>query len=135
MTGKVINFGDETGKAAGMKLIGNLFLMALTGGIADALSLGKSLGISADDIGGLFEAWNPGSMISARLKRMKEAKFGTPSWELNMARKDAGLMMDAAKQGGTHLMVVPGVAKEMDSWIEKGHGKEDWMVIGKDAVS
>jgi 3-hydroxyisobutyrate dehydrogenase len=43
--------------------------------------------------------------------------------------------MEAARQGGTTLAVVPAIAKEMDRWIEKGHGKDDWTVIAKDAAS
>ncbi len=135
MTGKVINFGSETGKAAGMKLIGNLFLIAITGGLADGLSLAKAMNISVDDVSSLFEAWNPGTSVGARLKKMTSGEFDKPTWELSMARKDAGLMMQEAKQGGTELMVVPAVAAVMDQWIEKGHGSEDWTVIGKNAIS
>ncbi|MEO6813974.1 MAG: NAD(P)-binding domain-containing protein, partial [Ginsengibacter sp.] len=38
MTGKLINFGAKEGKAAGMKLTGNLFLITLTAGLSDALA-------------------------------------------------------------------------------------------------
>ncbi|MDP4251945.1 MAG: NAD(P)-binding domain-containing protein, partial [Bacteroidota bacterium] len=43
MTGKLINFGAASNTAAGMKLIGNLFLISLTAGLADALTLAKTL--------------------------------------------------------------------------------------------
>ena len=134
MTGKVINFGSEEGKAAGMKLIGNLFLLTLTAGISDTLSLAKGLGISTSDVSALFDSWNPGAMMPARLKRITEGNFKQPSWELNMARKDAGLMIDAAKQGNAKLSVIPVVANEMDRWIEKGHGSDDWTVIATDSI-
>jgi len=132
MTGKLLNFGPEEGKAAGMKLIGNLFLLAFTTGLSDALSLAKSLHISAADVAELFSSWNPGAAIPARLKRLTSGDFSQPSWELNMARKDAGLMMQAAKDGGSHLAVIPAVAAEMDRWIAKGHGTDDWTVIAKE---
>jgi 3-hydroxyisobutyrate dehydrogenase len=135
MTGKVINFGPEEGKAAGMKLIGNLFLLTLTAGISDTLSLAKGLGIPTSDVSALFDSWNPGAMMPARLKRITEGNFKQPSWELNMARKDAGLMIDAAKQGNAKLSVIPVVANEMDRWIEKGHGTDDWTVIATDSIS
>jgi len=51
-----------------------------------------------------------------------------------MARKDAELMMEGAKLGHTPLMAIPAIAEEMDRWIEKGYGHNDWTVIGKDAV-
>jgi len=52
-----------------------------------------------------------------------------------MARKDTQLFMEAARQGGTNLAVIPAIAAEMDRWIAKGHGNDDWTVIAKDAVS
>jgi 3-hydroxyisobutyrate dehydrogenase len=134
MTGKVINFGAEEGKAAGMKLIGNLFLVAFTAGIADTLSLAKAMNIPVSDISTLFDSWNPGAMLPARLQRMSGGNYDKPSWELNMARKDVGLFMEAAAQGGTKLAVIPAIAAEMDRWIEKGQGNKDWTVIAKDAV-
>ena len=135
MTGKLINFGIEEGKAAGMKLIGNLFLLSLNAGLSDTLSLAKAQGISSGDVLELFDSWNPGATMPARLKKITEGNFSQPSWELNMARKDAGLMMEAAKQGGAELFVIPAVAAEMDRWIEKGHGHDDWSVIAKDSIS
>jgi len=134
MTGKLMNFGPEVGKAAGIKLIGNLFLLCLTSGIADALSLAKAHGISAADVSSLFEVWNPAGMVPVRLKKMTDGNFDKPTWELNMARKDARLMMEAAKKGDTHLFVIPAVAEQMDKWIEKGHGNDDWTVIAKDSI-
>jgi 3-hydroxyisobutyrate dehydrogenase len=132
MTGKVIDFGNETGKAAGMKLAGNLFLIAFTAGISDVLSLTKSLGIPATDVAALFNEWNPGVMLPARLKRMTAGTFDNPSWELSMARKDAGLMIHEAEKAGRPLAVIPAAAAEMDKWIAKGLGKSDWTVIAKD---
>src|SRR5260221_6555254 len=88
MTGKVINFDPTDGKAAGMKLIGNLFLLTLTAGISDTLSLAKALDIPSGDVLALFDSWNPGAMMPARLKRITEGNFKQPSWDLNMARKD-----------------------------------------------
>ncbi len=135
MTGKVVNFGPEEGKAAGMKLIGNLFLLSLTAGLSDTLSLAKASGIPSGDILELFSSWNPGASVPGRLKKIAEGNFSQPSWELNMARKDAGLMIDAAKQGGTSLAIIPAIAAEMDRWIARGHGTDDWSVIAKDNVS
>lgn len=135
MTGKVINFGAETGRAAGMKLLGNCFLVAFTSGIADTLSLAKALKVPVSDLSMLFDSWNPGAGLPARLKKLASGDYETPSWELSMARKDVGLFMQEAQQGGTTLAVIPAIAKEMDRWIAKGQGNKDWSVIARDAVS
>lgn len=134
MTGKLLNFGPEDGKAAGMKLIGNLFLLTLTAGISDTLSLAKALDISTADVSTLFESFNPGAAMPARMKRILTGKFNEPSWELVMARKDAGLMMEAAAKGKVTLTVIPTIAKEMDAWIAKGHGNDDWSIIAKNSL-
>ena len=134
MTGKLLHFGTEPGKAAAMKLTGNAFLVAFTAGIADTLSLAKALHVPVSDLFTLFDSWNPGAMLPARLKRMTSGNYDQPSWELNMARKDTGLFMAAAQEGGTNLVVMPAIAAEMDRWIEQGFGNSDWTVIGKDAL-
>jgi len=134
MTGKLINFGAEEGKAAGLKLSGNLFLLSLTAGLTDALTLAKVHGIPPSELLTLFNNWNPGAGVPARLKKITEAKFNEPSWELNMARKDAGLMMDAANEAATTLAILPAIARVMDQWIANGHGTDDWSVIAKDSL-
>jgi 3-hydroxyisobutyrate dehydrogenase len=134
MTGKVINFGTKNNTAAGMKLIGNLFLIAMTAGVVDSLSLSKALGIDASMVSMLFDAWNPAGMLPARLKKITSGSFDQPTWELNMARKDTRLMMEEAELGKMALAVIPAIAAEMDRWIARGHGHDDWTVIGKDSV-
>lgn len=135
MTGKLINFGTTEGKAAGMKLTGNLFLLTMTAGIADTLTFAKALGIPAGDVSALFDSWNPAAAMPSRLKRITTGNFTQPSWELNMARKDAGLMLAAAAEQNAKLSLIPAIADLMDQWIDKGHGNDDWSVIAKDAVS
>lgn len=132
MTGQIIDFGREPGKAAAMKLVGNAFLVCFTAGIRESLSLGKALGVTVPEISGLFDLWNPGQLLQSRLKRMTSGDYRQPSWELNMARKDTGLFLQAAKNK-TDLTLIPSIAALMDEWIEKGFGNNDWTVIAKDS--
>jgi len=134
MTGRLVDFGPEEGRAAAIKLIGNLFLLSLTAGLSDTLALAKAQGIPAGDVTELFNSWNPGAAVPARLDNIMEGDFENPSWELNMARKDAGLMMAAAADAGVHLALIPAIAAEMDRWIARGHGTDDWSVIASDSV-
>jgi 3-hydroxyisobutyrate dehydrogenase len=134
MTGKLLNLGTAEGKAAGMKLAGNLFLQVMTVGISDMLALAKGLGISGTEVQGLFNEWNPAAAMPARLKRILTGNFEQPSWELVMARKDSGLMMAEAEKHNAHLAAMPAIAAEMDKWIEKGYGSQDWSVIAKDNI-
>jgi 3-hydroxyisobutyrate dehydrogenase len=134
MTGKLIYMGPRPERAAGFKLLGNMFLMFMTTGMADVLALAKAEGIAPADAAGLFDQFNPGAMVPARLKRMLEGDFSHPSWELAMARKDARLMIEEAARGKVPLAVLPAIAAEMDRWIGKGHAHDDWTVVAKDSL-
>jgi 3-hydroxyisobutyrate dehydrogenase len=107
MTGKLVNLGPSPDKAAIMKLLGNLFLMSLTGGVSDLFALAKANGIASVEAASLFDWFNPAATFPARVKRILDANFDQPSWELTMARKDARLMMESAGLGGTTLSVIP----------------------------
>ncbi len=65
MTGKLLYFGTEPGKAAAMKLAGNAFLVCLTAGLKDTLTLSKSLRVSVEDLLTLFNSWNPGTLSAS----------------------------------------------------------------------
>lgn len=134
MTGKLVELGPRPEAAAAFKLLGNTFLMFLTSGLADFLMLAKATAVAPSDAATLFDAFNPGATISARLKRMLDGDFATPSWELAMARKDARLVMEEATRAGLALAVVPAIAERMDQLIGEGFGHHDWTVLAKDAL-
>ena len=134
MTGTLLHFGEEPGRAAAMKLVGNTFLVCFTTGIKDTLSLGKALDVPLNDITKLFDSWNPGAQMPARLKRMASGDYTSASWELAMARKDTGLFLEAANKAGIELNLIPGAAALMDQWIKKGYGHNDWTVIANDVI-
>lgn len=134
MTGKLTNLGPRPDAAAAFKLMGNLFLMFLTTGLADMLALAKAMEVSPTDASKLFEMFNPGATVGARMKRITDAKFSEASWELSMARKDARLMLEEAERAGVPLAVLPAIAARMDAVIAAGHGGDDWTVIAKDSL-
>lgn len=134
MTGKLVYLGPRPERAAAFKLMGNLFLMMMTAGITEMLSLAKAIGIPPAEAATLFDAFNPGTSVGLRVKRVLEGDFAHPSWELSMARKDARLMMEEAQRAGRTLAVLPALAGEMDRWIARGHGGDDWTVIAKESI-
>lgn len=131
LTGKLVWLGPAPEKAAGVKLVGNLFLMAMTAGLADALALGRAVGLDAADVKGLFSIFNPAASLGPRLARLASGGAAGPSWTLAMARKDAGLMLEAAAAGGVTLATLPAIAAELDRFLARGHAGDDWTVIGK----
>jgi 3-hydroxyisobutyrate dehydrogenase len=134
MTGKLVDLGPRPDAAAAFKLMGNLFLMFLTTGLADMLMLAKATGVAPEDAARLFESFNPGATIGARARRMLDGRFEQPSWELAMARKDARIILDEAARANLTLAVVPAIAARMDAVIAAGFGTHDWTVLAKDAL-
>lgn len=134
MTGKLVYFGPEPDRAASFKLFGNLFLMFMTAGVAEVLTLAKALDVKPEDAAALFDAFNPAASLGARVKRMLAADFANPSWELAMARKDARLMLEEADSHGVPLPILPAIAATMDRFLDRGHAHDDWTVIAKDAL-
>ena len=134
MTGKLVYFGPEPERAASFKLFGNLFLMFMTAGVAEVLTLAKALDVKPEDAGALFDVFNPGVTLPARVRRMVGGDFQNPSWELAMARKDARLMLEEGERHGVPLPMLPAIAAMMDRFLERGHAHDDWTVIGADAL-
>jgi 3-hydroxyisobutyrate dehydrogenase len=114
MTGKLVDLGPRVDAAAAFKLLGNAFLIALTAGFTDMLALAKAMDVSPTEAATLFDHFNPGASIPARFKRVIDADYDHPSWELAMARKDARLMQAEAKGAGVALTMLPAVAALMD---------------------
>ncbi|HEY3935172.1 MAG TPA: NAD(P)-dependent oxidoreductase [Gemmatimonadales bacterium] len=130
MTGKVVYLGAEPGRAATFKLMGNLVLIFVSAGIADMFEVARAGGVSGEDAAHLLDWFNPAGGLLGRAERMLKGDLSDPSWTLEMARKDARLMIESAAAGNRPLAVLPSIAAEMDRWIAEGHAREDWMVIG-----
>lgn len=134
MTGKVVDLGEDPTRGASFKLLGNLFLMFINGGLAEVFTLARALAIDPREAAALFQQFNPGASVPARAERMLSADYANPSWELGMARKDARLMIEAATSAGAELRFLPAIAGRMDELIGEGHAHDDWTVLGIDAV-
>ena len=134
MTGKLVDLGPRVEAAAAFKLLGNLFLLALSAGFTDMLLLAKAMGVSPADVATLFEHFNPGASVPSRFKRLLDADYDHPSWTLAMARKDARLMHAEADAAGIALAMLPEVERKMDEMLARGFSGADWTVVAKDAL-
>jgi 3-hydroxyisobutyrate dehydrogenase len=131
MTGRVDYLGERRDLAAANKLFGNAMIIAICGGLADVYAMGASLGIEATDVHALFGKFNPAGVLTYRGAAMARGDY-TPAFELTMARKDARLMIETAKD--RELAVLPGIARRMDALIERGFGADDMGVLSVDSV-
>jgi 3-hydroxyisobutyrate dehydrogenase-like beta-hydroxyacid dehydrogenase len=132
MTGKVQYMGERSDLAAANKLLGNAMIIGLVGVMADVLTLAQASDLDARDAIGLLSLLDLNGMVKGRGMNMAKGDF-TPSFELSMARKDVGLMLQTT--GSRPMATLPAVAARMDKLIEQGHGAEDASVLGVDAVA
>jgi 3-hydroxyisobutyrate dehydrogenase len=134
MTGKVLDVGPRVDQAAALKLLGNMLLLSFGAAFADMLALARAMDIASTDVRALFEHFDPGPSLARRFKRVTDAHYDQPTWDLAMARKDARLMQAEASRAGLELRMLPGLAALMDEMIARGFGEADWTVIAKDLV-
>ena len=131
MTGRLEYLGERPDLASVNKLLGNTMLIGSWAVIADVLTLAKAGGVDAADAIKLLGLLDMNTVVSLRGGNMAKGNFA-PSFELDMARKDVGLMLEIA--GDRPLAVLPSIAARMDQLICAGHGAEDASVLGIDAV-
>jgi 3-hydroxyisobutyrate dehydrogenase len=122
---KVVRVGTEPGGATRLKLAINAWVLALTQGTAEAVALGKGLGIELDQ---MIEALD-GSPTDAPYFRMKaklmdDGEYPT-SFSLRLAAKDAALMAEAASEAGVDTPMIRTIAQRLAEGVDAGHGDED----------
>lgn len=131
MTGEVWYLGERPDFGAAYKLFGNAMLLSIVTALADVMAMGKGLGIAPLDVMKLFDRFQPGVAIPMRGEKMARGDYSA-MFELAMARKDVGLMIDAA--AGQPLAVLPGVAARMDEAIRNGHGRDDLAAVAAEVA-
>jgi 3-hydroxyisobutyrate dehydrogenase len=134
MTGELWHVGTAPSRAAAFKLFGNAMIFTMCAGLSDVFAMGKALGISSPEVVELFSHFNVGAVLSYRGRSMAQRDFGA-LFELGMARKDLGLMLDAAAPEQAWLLLLPVIARRFDELLASGHGQEDLGVIAIDTAT
>jgi len=113
------------GQGTRLKLAVNAWVLALTQGTAEAVALGKGLGV---ELGEMLEALD-GSPTDAPYFRMKAKLMDDgeypASFSLRLAAKDAALMAEAASQAGIDAPMMRTVAQRLAEGVDAGYGDED----------
>jgi 3-hydroxyisobutyrate dehydrogenase-like beta-hydroxyacid dehydrogenase len=128
MTGEVWYLGERPDLAAAYKLSGNCMLFAISGGLADIIAMARANGIDPLEVLSLFTKFQAGNIIGARGPRMARGEVTPASFAVAMARKDAGLMIAAAKD--QPMVAMPCIARRMDEVIAAGGGELDLVALG-----
>ena len=126
MTGTVWYLGERPDLAACYKLFGNAMLLGVAGLLGDVYTMARSNHIEPLQAHELFNKLDIGMAVKIRGLKMAKNDF-TASFQLDTARKDIGLMIDAAQPH--ELAMLPGLAARMDLGLAKGLGHADFGVI------
>jgi 3-hydroxyisobutyrate dehydrogenase len=128
MTGTVWYLGERSDTAAVFKLMGNAMILAVIGGLSEMFAIAQANGIDRKTAYTLFEHFNPIGQIAGRGKRMAEGDY-SPTWTLDMARKDARLMLQAAS--GYDVHVIAAIERLLRDASERGLGESDLGAIAQ----
>ncbi len=131
MTGRLEYLGERPDLGAVNKLLGNTMLIGSWAVLADVLTVAKAGGVAPEEAIRMLGVLDFNNVVALRGGNMARGNFA-PSFELSMARKDIGLMLDAT--GGMPLSTLQSIADRMDQLIAAGHGSDDASVLGIDAV-
>jgi 3-hydroxyisobutyrate dehydrogenase len=128
MASKVVWLG-EAGAGSRLKLVVNNWIVGLLGVLAETLSLAEATGVDPRRFLETIEG-GPLGLPYAQMKgnMMIEERFPA-SFSLKLARKDAALVLDAARANGLEMSVAEAVAARFDDAISSGHGDEDLAAV------
>jgi 3-hydroxyisobutyrate dehydrogenase len=123
--------GDKTvwlgaaGAASRLKLVVNNWVLAVTTGTAETLALARGLGVDQE----LFVQAVSGGPLDCLYLQTKAAAIMkgdfTTNFSVDMAGKDAGLIVDAARAAGLRLDMAEAAAQRFRRAAELGHGEQD----------
>ena len=131
MTGRLEYLGERADLAALNKLFGNAMIVGLIAVTSDVLAMAQASGVDSADAIKLLGQLDLNEMVARRGGNMLKGNFAA-SWELSMARKDVGLMLQAIGDGP--MAALPAIAARMDRLIADGHGTKDANAMAIDAL-
>jgi 3-hydroxyisobutyrate dehydrogenase len=119
----------EAGAGTRLKLTVNNWIVGLVGVLAETVAFARGIGVEPERFLETIEG-GPLGLPYAHIKgnMMIEDEFPT-SFSLALARKDAGLVLEAADAQGLRLAITEAVAGRFDEAIEAGHGDEDLAAV------
>jgi 3-hydroxyisobutyrate dehydrogenase len=119
----------EAGEGSRLKLVINNWIVGLLGVLAETVSFARATGVDPQKFLETIEG-GPLGLPYAQMKgsMMIYEDFPT-SFSAKLARKDAGLVLDAAEERGLDMVVARAVVARFDEAIEAGHGEEDMAAV------
>jgi 3-hydroxyisobutyrate dehydrogenase len=119
----------EAGEGSRLKLVVNNWIVGLLGVLAETVAFANTIGVDPAKFLETIEG-GPLGLPYAQIKgnMMVEEDFPT-SFSANLARKDAGLVLDAAEAHDLRMQIAESVAARFDEAIRAGHGEADMAAV------
>jgi 3-hydroxyisobutyrate dehydrogenase len=119
----------EAGEGSRLKLVVNNWIVGLLGVLAETVAFANSIGVDPAKFLETIEG-GPLGLPYAQIKgnMMVEEDFPT-SFSARLARKDAGLVLDAAEAHDLRMQIAESVAARFDEAIRAGHGEADMAAV------
>lgn len=123
-----VNHVGPLGAGAAAKLVANTTLFGVLGALGEALALARALGLPGEKT---FEVLSATPLAAQADRRRASFESGDypRRFALSLARKDLGLILEAAKTAGADLRVIPA----METWLEQaemsGWGERDYSSV------
>jgi 3-hydroxyisobutyrate dehydrogenase len=119
----------EAGSGTRLKLVANNWVVNLLGALAETIAFAQRIDVPPE---AFLDAIEGGAMGApyARIKgeMMLRGEF-PPSFPLELALKDARLVLEAAERHDIELALTDAVARRFEEAVEQGHGEEDMAAI------
>lgn len=119
----------EAGAGSRLKLVVNNWIAGLLGTLGETVALARATGVEPQRF---LETISGGPLdlpyAQMKGKMMLDGDYPT-SFSARLARKDMGLVLDAARSGGLDPAITEAVARYFENAIAAGHGEEDMAAI------
>jgi 3-hydroxyisobutyrate dehydrogenase len=115
----------SVGEASKLKLVANSWVLALTTGIGETIAFAERLGVDPRQFLSAI-AGAPTDNVFARGKaEMILSEDYRPSFPLEIAVKDARLIVEAGEDAGAHMDLTRAALARFNRAAEHGHGRDD----------
>ncbi|MDX6426609.1 MAG: 3-hydroxyisobutyrate dehydrogenase [Gaiellaceae bacterium] len=122
---KTVELGDRIGDASKLKLVLNMWVLILVEAAAELVALAEAAGVDPNLVLSAFQGGPLESpYLQLKARAIIERQF-EPSFKLETAHKDAGLIRELAARSGVDLAFVDAIEDRFSRAIAAGHGDED----------
>ena len=123
---RTLDLGDAPGAGTRMKLVLNHWVVTLVESVAETVALAEGLGLDPQMFLDVIDGGPMGPPYAALKGKMMIEREYPPSFSLRLARKDAGLIVEAAAAAGLDQPLAALVHERMGRAIDAGHGEDDF---------